>query len=211
MKEHSHAMDDLQIAGYLDGRLAHPERRAVESFLESDADFRQTVEAASAALLPSAAPEAAVPETLLKKAIDLYPRTPVLDLIFSLAQKALHVVHAAADFQLSRPEPVLALRRQSRGEGSLILATKKFDAVTAEVNIEKVAGGLCNIGVSVLYNATGQLAHNLRVDLAGNNRLLGSDRLRNGSVLFEEVGRGIYEITIREQRSAIATLSIQIG
>lgn len=66
-------MDDLQIAGYLDGRLAHAERRAVESFLESDGDFRQTVEAASAALLPSAAPEAAVPEKLLKKAIDLYP------------------------------------------------------------------------------------------------------------------------------------------
>lgn len=204
--------DDLKLAAYLDGRLSAGEKEAIERQLSERPECRdtanmiRTVLGSDEALVPSA-----VPERLVRNAIAMHPgNRDALDLVLALAGNALSVVRAALNVQIDFPFPAAALRSNPPRDMALVVMTKTFDAVTAEVNIEKLAGRICNILVAVRDTKTRTPMENMRIELVSEGRELGSSRLAQGRVLFEDVGLGRYDIVIRRNSAEFGTMAIKI-
>ena len=172
-----------ELADYLDSRLSDAERRSFDVRLQADPQARKTADLVQS-LRADPLPVQDVPERLVRNVIALYRdhrKSPgSVDLVLSLARKALSVLSAATEIELTALAPAPALRRTPRREASMIVATKKFETVTADVNIEKTCSGVCNIGVSVTESASRRPASSIRVELFGSSRLLGSHRLQHG-------------------------------
>ncbi len=202
---------DIELAAFFEGRLPAGDREGIERHLASHADCRIAAAVIRDALAADADVSGEVPERLVRKAVALHPANRGgFDLVVSLMKDALAVIGAAVDVKLSMPLSAATLRTRGRADIPMVIMTKRFDAVTAEVNIEKLRGDLCNIAVAVSGRMPGSDADGLRVTLASEKRELASSSLENGRVLFEDVQRGRYDIVLEQKGAACGIVAINI-
>lgn len=202
----------LELAAYFDGRLPAGERQALELHLADHVECRLAVNVLRSVLTAGDdLPAEEAPEHLIKKAIALHPANQEnLDLIISFVKDALAVIGKALDVRLLAPCAPAALRTGGTAGVSMIIMKKTFEAITAEVNIEKLRGNTCNINVRVTDNMTRMGMQNLRVGLISEGRELASSLLENGKVLFEDMRRGRYDIVIQKKGVTFGAMAIKI-
>jgi len=212
MNEKRNCIDEIELAAYVDGRLPAGKRASVDLMLSKNEECRETLDIITSVVVGSGdATDGEPPERLVRKAIALYTRkSDVLDLVLSFAGNALSVLRAAFEVRVDFPFAAAALRNSGAANKGMLVMTKTFEAITAEVNIEKLAGRMCNILVAVQDAKTQRPMENLRVELVSQGRELGSSRLDQGKVLFEDVGLGRYDIIIRDNSAAFGTMAIKI-
>lgn len=204
--------DDTTLAAYIEGTLPPKEQAAFERHLRDHSVCRDVVAAIQQVLKKhDALPVEEAPEALMQKAVRLYPgQRDVLDLVLSLVSDTLNVVSAALDISLEAPVPVMAMRAgQARG-ASMVVMTKELGAITARVAVETVCRGLCTIAVMVTDRTTQAHGKDLRIELVSRGRELGSSLAEQGTVLFEEIKPGRYDIVIRDKSEVLGTLAIKI-
>jgi hypothetical protein len=204
---------DLDLAAYLEGRLPAAERKMLDRYLVNNRACRHMLENVRAVLasrddLP---PVEEVPERLIRKAAAFYPRNrDLIDLIIALTNDTLTIIRASLDIRIAVPPPVAPLRAGGSSGASIVVMTKSFDGLYAEVRIEKLPGNTCNIAVQITDSLRRTPAENLRIDFVSQGRELDSSSLHNGRVLFEDVSRGSYDVIIQKNGARCGVMWIKI-
>lgn len=212
MNEKHSCAGTLELAAYFDGRLPAGERQALELHLAEHPECRLAAKVLRSVLAgDDGFPAEEAPERLIKKAIALHPANRAsLDLVISLMKDTLAVIGAALDVRLLAPCSPAMLRTGGTAGVSVIIMEKTFEAITAEVNIEKLRGDTCNVNVRVFDSMSRAGMQNLRVGLLSEGRELASSLLENGKVLFEDVRRGRYDIVIQKKGATFGAMAIKI-
>ncbi len=203
---------DLDIAEYLDHALSTKDREAADRYLAEHEGCRSAISTVRMILkLNDDQPDTDPPEYLVNRAISLQNHeTWAGDLILSLAERTLKVLQASRDVLLSYPGLVPALRANEPAGSVMVVMTKTFDDIAAEMSIEKLRGSRCNIIVSVCERASRKLARNLHIEMLSLGRLLGSGQVDDGKVQFEDVGPGSYDLVIRKRGAESGRMSLKI-
>jgi len=204
--------NEISLAAYLEGTLPDAERLALERHLRTHPECSEVLETLQKVLHQlQEGPLDAVPETLLRRALQLRDeQRSILDLVIAIVQDTLTVVSHALDVQVQVLEPAANLRTGKTRGASLVVMKKIFGNVAATVSVERSPQGLFLIPIAVSEGDPAVPAQDLRVELISRGRELGSSMVENGTVLFEEVNAGQYDIVLRRKGALLGSMSIMI-
>lgn len=202
---------DLDLAAYLDGWLSRRKREAIEDHLARHDECRKDLQTIRDCMPRDLTPEEDAPAQLVQNVVALYPvQHGLLDIVISLASDALAVLQASLDVHVTLVKPAFTLRNRGSQDSAMLAIQKKFDTVTADLNIERLSERKCNIWVILTDSRNGARLSSLRVELLAKGRVLGSHSLVAGAVLFEDVDRGLYDLMIQKNEEHIGTIAIKI-
>jgi len=204
--------NEISLAAYLEGTLPDTERLALERHLRTHPECSEVLKTLREVMRElREGPLDAVPETLVQRALQLRnEQRSVLDLVVSFVQDALTVVSHGLGVQVQVLEPAADLRTAKARGASLVVMKKSFGDVAATVSMERSSRGLFTIPVSVSEGDLPVPARDLRVELISQGRELGSSMAENGTVLFEEIAAGQYDIVLRRKGALLGSMSIMI-
>jgi len=155
--------------------------------------------------------EAGVPERAIKRAIGLYrERQGVADLVLRYTREMLQMVRTSVDVSLLPSAPVPAIRSNSNSGQSMTTISKKFESVLAEVAVERTLPDRCTIHLTVTEHGAGAPFASGRVEVASAGREIASCLLSRGRAVFEDIGTGVYDITIRRRDAVLGKIRIAI-
>ena len=212
MHPEKESLTEVELAAYLEGRLSPEKRQQVERVLGSHKGTRDEVAAIRHIISTTGGmPEERVPAHLIEKAVRLYPtKRNLFDIAVSLVKDAVQVVYRSVDVAVNSLQPALGLRNTRMLGPRMVILKKSFADVDVELDIEKVEGSFCNIKVIVADSMTKRPAHNLRAELFSQGRELASELLEQGEVLFEDIGPGVYSVSINKMSRVFGEITLKI-
>jgi len=213
MKQKAFCCGDIELAGYLDGRLSPEEQEAVERHISSRIENRERLDVIRQVLHPKdSMPEASsVPAQAIDKAIRLCQRErDALDIVFSLADDVLRIVRTAQDIVVA-PFPLTpAFRAPGALASSMAIITKKFDEIAVDVAVERLSHARCGLILTVSELDASLPARTLRAELSSVGREIASCLLEHGKTVFEDLKPGRYDITLKHQASLLGRVALKI-
>lgn len=201
--------DEEIIADYLEGRLSTEAREALDAhFSDCELCLEELVIAGKAARDAAGLPEA--PSGVTEAAVRLAARQlgaasekGLRGYLSACAEKISGYLHDSFPWRL--PQAALRSSKTSAAPG-LVMVTKVFKGVEANIEIEKTGEGKAHIRV----RAPGSEKNGIRVTLKKGKRETSSQHLRGGYALFDDIPFGRYEIVLSSNGSVLGTYTFEI-
>lgn len=151
-----------------------------------------------------------VPQSVLQRVIGLIPSTrkqiDVLNLVVRLLRDAVELVTTSGEHVLiATPAGV---RGKSPASGTLKVA-KDLDKVRVTVEVERTEADLCQVTVNVTPTA-GAVADGLRLSLLSGDREQASYLARQGTVIFDRIPPGEYQLAVFESGNSLGAIGLTI-
>ena len=209
--ERRKCLSDSEIGAYIEGSLSSGRKESFESHLAGCQECWKEFIAINRVINRKDAPAENVPEYLMEKAIGMFPeKRSVFDVVLNLLRDSVKVLYNSPDINIFTPLPVPALRGEKIMPPEMIVLKKSFEDIEVELDIEKVAGSLCNIRVAVDDPRRKILMDTLRVELISEDRELVSGLLEDGETVLEDIGLGKYTIRINRKGKTLGEIALQI-
>ena len=204
---------ETDIAAYLEGGLAAGRREEIEQLLALDTGFFDEVLGLYRISQTDSGPaEGTVPPQLVSDAIALCRlNESFFDLALALVGDMIRVLGHGSGIGLSFPEAVSPLRADGQVTSRMVVIRKRCEDFDAELHVEKTGAGLCTI--RVLVPEFGDVRPcRLRAEITLDGRVLASEGLSEGGRgVFDAVGPGRYNITLRRDRRILSDITISIS
>ena len=156
-----------------------------------------------------------VPEFLVKKVKDLVKQKPlpnILNLILVLKEKALQILESSGDVVLDNeiiPLPVLRSRQISEFPEEIRLI-KEFKDIKVTLFVQKRDKDKIRINLNLVDKVSLMPIENLRMVLLKDAQELESYEAASGSVVFDKVGFGRYNIQIMRKHEELGAINLEI-
>ncbi|MBI5055717.1 MAG: zf-HC2 domain-containing protein [Nitrospirae bacterium] len=210
--EHRKCLSDFEISAYIDGRLSPEERQSFEQALMECEDCRGNFGAIRSVILKKDDRNLEdVPEHIIRNAVNLFhDKNSLFDIILGLIKDSVRVIHCDENFDVLTPLPVGGLRAGRTESPKMIALKKSFEDIKIELDIEKTAGSLCNIGIHVAAIKDKSILNNLRIELISGGRELISTLLEDGKTTLEDITTGKYTIRLHKNMNVLGEISLKI-
>jgi hypothetical protein len=204
-------LSDSEFGAYIEGGLSSGRKEAIESHLAGCQKCWKEFVAINRVIIREDAPVENVLEYLIEKALGMFPdKISVFDIVLNLLRDSVKVFYCSPDINIFTPLPVPALRGEKAMPPEMIVLKKSFEDIEVELDIEKVAGSLCNIRVAVDDLSRKILMNTLRVELISDDRELVSSLLEDGETVLEDLGLGKYTIRINKKGKTLGEIALKI-
>lgn len=201
-------LDEESLAAYLQGDLIDARRREIEEHLAACAFCVDELVAAHQAAQQSEVDT--VPQPVLQRVIGLIPSTrkqiDVLNLVVRLVRDMLELVTTSGE--LVPATTPARIRGKSPGPGTLQVA-KDLDKIRVTVEVERTESELCQVTVDVTPTAEA-LADGLRLSLLSGDREQASYLARQGTVIFDRIPPGEYQLAVSESGNSLGVIRLTI-
>lgn len=204
---------DVELAGYLDGKLPEKEREVIDQCIDTRIENRERLDVIKGVLYAGdTIPEIpSLPEHLIRKAVHLCQKErDALDLVISIANDVLRIVRTSRDIVVSPLPLTPAFRATGALASSMAIVTKKFDEIAVDIAVERVAHARCGVIVTVLELDADAPVRRLRAELSSSGREIASCLLENGKTVFEDIKPGRYDLTIKQQKTLLGRVALKI-
>lgn len=203
--------DEESFACFLEGRLSEEENARLKTHL---IDCNRCAEAVliQARLQES---QEKVPQELLeyvKNLVKSEDKTPVLEIILKLKEKALELLNTTGDILVGQelvPAPLLR-SRQMKDFKDEVTILKDFKDIRVEVKIENKHGEFFNVTVMVKEKEAQKVIKDLRVCLLKDDLELESYLNDTGKVTFEHILLGKYTVEISTLENKLVSVLLDI-
>lgn len=201
-------LNEESLAAYLHGDLNAARRREIEEHLAACAFCVDELVAAHQAGQQSEFDT--VPQSVLQRVIGLIPSTrkqiDVLNLVVRLLRDTVELVTTSGEHVLvAIPAGV---RGKSPGPRTLQVA-KDLDKVRVTVEVERTEADLCQVTVNVTPTA-GAITDGLRLSLLSGDREQASYLARQGTVIFDRIPPGEYQLAVFESGNSLGAIGLTI-
>ncbi|MCX5695266.1 MAG: zf-HC2 domain-containing protein [Candidatus Omnitrophica bacterium] len=205
--------DEEAMACFFDGCLSYEESERIKAHLAACDDcahlFALSLNAESSAELKE------VPEELLNRVLELLKsndKPSILDIVLRLKENMLEIINASGDILLGQeliPVPLLRSRK-IRDFKEEVTIFKDFKNIRLEVRIENKDGKFFNLMTRAIFKPGALPFKGLRVTLFKDGLELESYLSDSGSVNFEHVALGKYELELSNDSGKFASVVLDI-
>lgn len=159
-------------------------------------------------------PKKAVPDFLLKEAKNLLnkPLVDLLEIKIAIKKKFIELINSTGDVVLNNeifPMPVLRSRKIKNLREEIEIV-KEFKDLKINVNIEQKHGFQVKVIIKICDKNTSLPIENLRISLMKDNIELESYLIDSGSVIFDKVTSGNYNLRIFQNHDLIGLINLNI-
>jgi len=203
--------DEETMACFLEGKLPEKEALLFKKHILQCLDCNQIL----TTCIKVKTEDAAVPQELLEPAKDLVKqqlKLYFLEIFLKAKEQALEILNTTGDVLVGQefvPAPVLR-SRQIKDFKDEVTIFKDFKDVRVEIKIENKAGEAFTVNVSVKIKNTHAVIKDLRIALLKDNLELESYLTDTGSVCFENMQAGKYEVEIYTVCDKLAAILLDI-
>lgn len=205
-------LDEEALACFIEGRLSERECGVMKEHLVG---CESCLDKLTLNLELGSIGKEKVPQELLKNARDLLlgPDEPaLLEIILRLKDKFLEIVNTTGDILVGQelmPAPVLR-SRQIKDFKDEITILKDFQDIRVEIKIESKMGKLFSVNILARKKQTQETVKDLRVALIREDIELESYISETGSVTFDNVALGKYNIAVSTIDKKLASVLLDI-
>jgi|GEM_PF-6161045 len=205
-------LTEAELGAYLEGRVSAEKRAEVEKVLADCPDcLAEAVNIKRIISDPSAADLSGLDAGAVQRAAALFPaRSQVFDAVISVLNDAIRVIRSSPLAAWSYAAPALGLRHTKALSPSMIVLTRTFNGLKAELDIEQIAECICNLKIRISPVSPDISLQGIRVELFSGERELASEFLSAGNVLFEDMGCGDYVVSVRKKEIVFGEITLRI-
>jgi len=204
--------DEEALVCFIEGRLTKEENERIRAHLMS---CDNCLEAFALSLEVKSTEIKEVPDELLTRVKDLLATSDkplVLEIVLRFKERLLEILNTTGDVLVGQelvPAPVLRSRsiKDFKDEVTIL---KDFKDIRVEAKIENIGGKVFNLMIRVKQKQTQNIIKDLRVTLVKDDLELESYLTDSGSVTFEHVLLGKYEVQISTIDSKLASILLDI-
>jgi len=205
-------LDEEDLACLLDGCLSEAE---LEPFLHHLSVCSDCSEYLSLALKGQEVQVKELPDALLSKAkeiISLKDRPSILEVILRLKESIFEIIKVNGDILFGQElVPAAVLRsRNIKGLKDEVIILKDFKDITIELKVENKESRYFNVNIQVKHKHRAGSVKDLRVTLIKGGLELESYLSESGSVSFEHVALGKYNIEVSSLGEGLASIVLDM-
>jgi hypothetical protein len=141
-------LSDIELGSFLEGKTSPRQKDSIERRLAACADCRKELDTIRSVVSGEETVENDAPEYLIKKAVKMFPASGGLfDVVLKLLSDSLNIIKSSDTVSILTPNAAPALRNIKVVNPNMIILTKSFTDIEAEMSVEKVLGDMCNVKV----------------------------------------------------------------
>jgi hypothetical protein len=210
--DNKRCLSESEFGAYVEGSLSAVKKASINEHLVECQHCRQEFAAINSVIIQKDdMVEEDAPEYLIKKVVGMFPeKSGLFDIVLNLVRDSVRVVYCSHDIDMFMPLPAAGLRSGKAVRPEMIVLKKSFEDIDVELDVEKVAGSLCNIRVTIDDLKAKVLMNTLRVELISEDRELVSNLLEDGETILEDIGSGKYTIKIHKKGKIFGEIALKI-
>jgi len=210
-------ISEERFSAYLANTLGPDERETIEAhLLRCDSCFRKSILFSRILEEMEKAGQHEVPEDLKERAKRLVRRNPsanIAEVILAFGKDVVTIIKDSARI-CTVPEPVPLSVRSGRKEKRLnpvAYIRTVYDVVAAHVSVEKINDSEFEIEARLTDTASGSPLNDIRVTLLSEGKERASFLSEKGSVLFQKLSFGRYDLEIYKGKQLIGALTLPLN